>query len=68
MKSTGHFHATINYIHHNPVKHQYVKKWSNWPWSSAIEFLQNHTRKEVMNLWKNYPIENYGQGWDDPEF
>src|SRR3954464_3381230 len=39
IKSTGHFNATINYVHHNPVKHRYVKKWTDWPWSSAADYL-----------------------------
>ena len=24
----------LNYIHYNPVKHDYVQKVSDWPWSS----------------------------------
>jgi putative transposase len=67
MKSDGHFHATVNYIHHNPVKHGYVQKWTEWPWSSAIEFLQTHSRAEMQRLWQTYPIHDYGQGWDDPD-
>ena len=68
MKGTGHNHATVNYVHHNPVRHGYVTKWTDWPWSSAHDFLETHGRLEAERLWKTYPIHDYGQGWDDPEF
>ncbi len=67
MKSDGHYHATVNSIHHNPVRHGYVQKWAEWPWSSAHDFLETHGRLEAERLWKTYPINHYGQGWDDPE-
>ena len=67
MKSTGHYHATVNYIHHNLVRHGYVTKWTDWPWSSAHDFLENHGRLEAERLWKTYPLQDFGQGWDDPE-
>ena len=31
----AHHIAAIHYVHHNPVKHGYVKKWDEWKWSSA---------------------------------
>lgn len=39
MRSDRHFWATLNYIHHNPVRHGYVARWTEWPWSSASEYL-----------------------------
>lgn len=27
IQNAGHFWATVNYIHHNPVKHGHVQKW-----------------------------------------
>ena len=65
MKSERHWHATINYIHHNPVKHGYVPRWQDWPFSSAAAFLQQIGRDEAEALWKEYPIGEYGRGWDD---
>jgi putative transposase len=63
----NHYHATVNYIHHNPVRHGYVTKWTDWPWSSAHDFLETHGRLEAERLWKTYPLQDFGQGWDDPE-
>lgn len=65
MKSERHFWATINYIHHNPVKHGYVKSWQEWPFSSACQFLETCGRTEAERLWKEFPVSSYGKGWDD---
>ena len=67
IKSDAHHHATQNYIHHNPVKHRYTAKWTEWPWSSAQEYLSEVGREEVSRLWKEYPIGDFGLGWDDAD-
>ena len=65
MRSEDHFWATVNYIHHNPVKHGYVSLWNDWPFSSAADFLESVGREEALSLWKSHPILDYGKGWDD---
>ncbi len=65
MKSERHFWATVNYIHHNPVKHGLVEKWLDWPFSSAVDFLEKSGRAEAERVWMGYPIKEYGVGWDD---
>lgn len=65
IKSERHFWATLNYIHHNPVKHGFAEKWQDWPFSSARSFLEKSGRTEALWLWKEYPVEEYGNGWDD---
>ena len=64
IKSERHFWATMNYIHNNPVHHGYVKTWLDWPWSSARQFLEDVGRERAIQLWKEYPILNYGEKWD----
>jgi len=64
MKSERHFHATLNYIHNNPVKHGYVKQWQDWPYSSAHQYLETVGREEALQHWQEYPIEQYGEKWD----
>jgi putative transposase len=66
MRSDRHFWATLNYVHHNPVHHGYVQRWLEWPWSSATEFLAQTDPDEAKRLWREYPLDDYGQGWDDP--
>lgn len=67
MRSDRHFWATLNYVHHNPVHHGYVEHWTDWPWSSAREFLANTDRTEAKRIWNEFPVLDYGNGWDDPE-
>ena len=64
MKSERHFQATLNYIHHNPVKHGYVDKWQDWPYSSAAQYLAAVGREEAERHWHEYPVDRFGEGWD----
>lgn len=64
MKSERHYQASLNYIHHNPVKHGYVQKWKDWPYSSAQTYLTTVGKEEAEKHWLEYPIERYGAGWD----
>ncbi|MBI4470973.1 MAG: transposase [Acidobacteria bacterium] len=64
IRSERHFWASLNYVHHNPVHHGYVKSWSDWPWSSAAEFLRQVGRDKAMKIWKRYPVLDYGKKWD----
>ncbi len=63
IKSDRHFFATINYILNNPVKHEYVKRWRDWPFSSAKQYLEDVGRKEALRRWKEYDIKRMG-AWD----
>ncbi len=65
MRSNRHKWATYNYIHHNPVHHNYVKKWQEWPFSSVHAYLENTDPEIVLKMWNYYPILDYGKGWDD---
>jgi putative transposase len=67
IRSERHFFATINYIHHNPVHHGYVRLWPEWPWSSAAEYLEQMGRAEAERVWKEYPIRDYGEKWDQAD-
>ena len=66
MRNDRHFWATINYVHNNPVHHRYVRRWQDWPYSSASEYLAEMGQNEATRIWKEYPILGYGKGWDDP--
>jgi len=64
MRSERHFHTTLNYIHNNPVKHGYVKKWQDWPFSSVHWYLAEKGRNWLLDAWLNYPVLDYGREWD----
>ena len=65
IRSERHLYATINYIHHNPVKHGYVEKWTDWPYSSAASYLESVGTEQATTIWRKYPLGDYGKGWDD---
>jgi len=67
MRSDRHYWATLNYVHHNPVRHAYVERWTDWPWSSAAEYLAQAGASEAKRTWREYPLHEYGKNWDDPE-
>ena len=65
IRNNAHFWATLNYIHHNPVRHGQVVHWQDWPFSSAVDYLAAVGREEAVRVWKEFPILDYGAGWDD---
>lgn len=64
LESERHFKVTLNYIHNNPVKHGYVRKWQDWIYSSAQQFLEKVGREEASKIWRGYPVLDYGKEWD----
>ena len=66
IRTERHLWATVNYIHNNSVHHRYVTRWSDWPLSSATAYLKAVGRDEAERVWREYPVMDYGKGWDDP--
>ena len=64
IKSHRHFWATVNHIHNNPVKHGYVDNWQDWLWSSAAQFLERVGRERALQIWREFPVLDYGKKWD----
>jgi putative transposase len=64
IKSHGHFWASMNYIHNNPVHHGYVARWQDWPWSSAAQWLDRVGHDTAAKIWREYPPLDYGKTWD----
>lgn len=64
IKSDRHFWASMNYVHHNPVHHGYVQRWQDWPWSSARRYLAEVGEERAEEIWREYPILDYGKKWD----
>jgi putative transposase len=65
IRSEAHYWATVNYIHHNPVHHGIVGKWQEWPFSSAMAWIEQTGVQEAERIWKTFPLMDYGKGWDD---
>ena len=66
IRGDRHFQVTINYVHDNPVRHGHAERWSDWPYSSAREYLDAVTPTEASRLWREFPVLDYGAGWDEP--
>ena len=64
IRSDRHFYASLNYVLNNAVHHGYVDRWQDWPWSNAAEYLEKMGLERAAEIWKEYPILNYGRGWD----
>jgi len=64
IRSERHYYTTLNYIHYNPTKHGYVPKPLNWACSSVHWYLEHFGIEWLRDLWREYPIRNYGKGWD----
>ncbi len=67
MKSERHFWATLNYVLHNAVRHGYVGRWQDWPYSNAARYLEEVGRELAERRWREYPTLDYGKDWDPPE-
>ena len=65
MRSERHAYTTLNYIHYNPVKHGHASSAYDWRESSVHWYRSTHGRDWLRDLWRRYPVRNYGKGWDD---
>ncbi len=65
IRNDRHYYTTLNYIHYNPPKHNYAKKPLDWDCSSLAWYDEKHFGIEwLRDLWRQYPILDYGKGWD----
>jgi putative transposase len=67
IRNERHYWATLNYIHNNPVHYGYVSLWTDWPFSSASDFIAQAGRENAISIWRDYPVLDYGKGWDDAD-
>jgi putative transposase len=54
----------FNYTHNNPVKHGYVKRPEDWPFSSYHYYLRVKGEEWVADCWQRYPVIDYIEGDD----
>ncbi|MFQ6078070.1 MAG: transposase [Thermodesulfobacteriota bacterium] len=64
IRSERHFYASINYTHYNPVKHGWVKRIDEWVCSSFWAYVETKGRDWLVDIWRRYPVKDYGKGWD----
>ena len=64
IRNKRHYFASVNYIHYNPIKHGYVERMGDWPWSSLHEYMETQGKEWLVHIWKAYPVRDYGKRWD----
>ena len=65
VRGERHFLTCIHYTIANPVKHGFAKTPSDWPWSCLEELYAEYGRAWVEDLRHDYPLLDFGRGWDD---
>ena len=65
VRSERHFWTCLCYVLFNPVKHGFAGRPDDWPWSCFHELLAERGREWIEDLRRDYPLRDFGQGWDD---
>ena len=65
VRSERHFWTCLYYIVHNPVKHQYAKSPTLWPFSCVHELVDTHGDSWIDDLRREYPLRDFGKFWDN---
>ena len=65
IQNDRHHIASMQYVHHNPVKHGHARKWTDWKWSGAAEYIERIGLEEAERRWRECPLQLFGKGWDD---
>jgi putative transposase len=65
IRNEKHFFASVNYIHSNPVRHDYVKKATDWACSGIHLWVKEYGLDYLRSLWREYPVLDYGKDWDE---
>jgi len=58
------FYKRFNYIHHNPVKHGYVKRCEDYEFSSYNYYLKKYGEDYMGSIFARYPIGDFSDRSD----
>jgi putative transposase len=64
IRSESHFWAAVNYLHANPVRHEYAAQAEEWPTSSIHFYLNELGPSHMQRLASEFPLLDFGKGWD----
>jgi len=65
VRSERHYWTCLHYIIINPVKHEFVNDLLEWPWSCVHDLVAQQGLQWVEDLRREYPVLDFGRGWDD---
>ena len=64
IRAEADFWTRLNYIHNNPVKHGYVRRLEDWPFSSYPYYLRIKGEEWLHDCWQRYPVIDFLDGDD----
>lgn len=59
VRNQGSFFRHLNYIHHNPIKHNLVKAMKDYPWSSYNFYLKKYGKEWIDDCFEQYPVIDF---------
>jgi putative transposase len=59
IRSEADYWTRLNYIHHNPIKHGYVKQMERWRYSSYGYYLEHKGVAWLMDVFERYPVVDF---------
>ncbi|MBU1110907.1 transposase [Patescibacteria group bacterium] len=59
IRSEKDYYRHLNYVHQNPVKHGYVRRISDYKWSSVEEWIEKESKEWVVDCFRQYPIRDF---------
>jgi putative transposase len=65
IRSENDYWKHFNYIHHNPVKHNYVKRMEDYEFSSFNYYVKEKGYEWAMSVFEKYPVIDYVVDGDD---
>jgi putative transposase len=67
IRSERDYWVRFNYIHHNPVKHSYVRRSEDWTYSSYRYYLEHKGAEWLSDAFSQYPIRDFTDARDEFE-
>ncbi len=65
IRSDADYWTHFNYAHHNPVKHGYVSRSEDWPFSSYHYYLKQKGEDWLADAFRRYPVVDFTDPNDD---
>jgi putative transposase len=65
IRGESDYWTRFNYIHHNPVKHCYVKRMEDYEFSSFNFYVKTKGYEWLMSVFEKYPVVDYTMEGDD---
>jgi putative transposase len=65
IRTEADYWKRFNYIHYNPVKHGYVSRTEDWPFSSYRYYLEHKGDEWLSDVFRCYPVVDFTDALDN---